>query len=298
MVKSDTGERRMNITCKSAKEIIPEVIAEIEKNFNDKGHLLRGIPTGFSMLDKGTDGFQPSNLIVIGSRPGEGKTSFALSLVANMVVNQKIPAAWFSPDMPDTFLLEQLASNLSEIEINKLRSGFLATAEFGKLADAVDLIYEAPLFVVDERQIPLSRLVRQARKLRHKHKIEIIFIDDLALISAEQRWLVSRTLKNLAYELHIPIVVLSQLTQDYKGQEPNLAALGKWNTLEEDADLIIFLHHNYFIRDNPNEFYNNDRNVRRTSIVIAKSKNSPTGVYFMLFKAHYRRFLEVRDWDR
>ncbi|GHU71918.1 hypothetical protein FACS189450_08750 [Spirochaetia bacterium] len=292
MVKNNNGGRIMNGTYKSAKEIISEVIAEIEKNFKD--HLLRGIPTGFSMLDKGADGFQPSNLIVIGSRPGEGKTSFALSLVANMVVNRKIPAAWFSPDMADTFLLEQLVSNLSEIEINKLRSGFLTTVEFGKLASAVDLIYGAPLFVVDERQIPLSRLVRHARKLRHKHKIEIIFIDDLALINAEQQWFVSRTLKNLAYELHIPIVVLSQLTRDYKGQEPNLAALGKWNTLKEDADLIIFLHHNYFIRDNPNDFDYNDRNVRKTRVVVAKSKSSPTGVYFMLFKAQCRKFLEVR----
>jgi replicative DNA helicase len=139
----------MNTTYKSVKEIIPEVIAGIEKNSKNSG-MFTGIPTGFGVLDKITDGFQPSNLIVIGSRPGLGKTSFALSLAANMVndytppvqrvIGRRIPTAWFSPDMSNTNLIEQLISIFSAIEINKIRSGFLTAADFGKLKNAADLV--------------------------------------------------------------------------------------------------------------------------------------------------------------
>jgi replicative DNA helicase len=284
----------MSNTYKSAKEIIPEVISGIEKKSIDRG-LLLGIPTGFRVLDNCTDGFQPSNLIVIGSRPGMGKTSFTLSIVADMTVSRKIPVAWFSPDMSDTNLIERLMSILSEIKIKKLRSGSLTTAEFGKLNNAAELICEAPLFVVDESHIPLSRLVSQARELRFKHKIEIIFIDDLSQINAEQQWFVSRTLKDLAHELQIPVVVVSQLTRDFEGRRPDLTALKKSGTLEEDADLVLFLYNDRGIWGRPKIADNNEKFESLTELVIAKNNNGTTGVVNMLFHPQYGKFDEFKN---
>ncbi|MDR3168135.1 MAG: replicative DNA helicase, partial [Treponema sp.] len=228
----DLSDNRHTFSFKSAKEIIPDAIKIIENIYHSKQEYT-GIPSGFPDLDKLTSGFQRSELIIIGARPSMGKTALALTMAAHMSIVKKIPTAFFTLEMSDMALVQRLIAGEARIESNALRTGFLKSEDLQKLLKAAGNIYEAPLYIVDMPNMKLLDLRAQARRLRAQQRVEIIFIDYLTLISSENFRLqrheqiaeISRSLKSLARELDIPIVVLSQLTREAEKEKPNLSAI-------------------------------------------------------------------------
>jgi replicative DNA helicase len=296
-------DSRQTLTFKSIKEIIPPLINLIETRYHSKNQYT-GIPSGFDDLDQYTSGFQPSELIIIGARPSIGKTALALTMATNIAIHRKIPTAFFTLEMSDIALVQRLVSGEANIESNALRLGKLKPSEFTKLLDAAGKIYEAPLYIVDMPNMKLLDLRSQARRLRAQQKVEIIFIDYLTLISSnnyqlprhEQVAEISRSLKSLARELGIPVVALSQVRRELdvkRGGEhsvrPGLADLRESGSIEQDADLVIFLHRDRKIEQNSGETEIGPGTIP-TELIIAKQRNGPVGIVNIVFHAKFAKF--------
>ncbi|MDR2101144.1 MAG: replicative DNA helicase [Treponema sp.] len=290
----DLSDNRHTFSFKSAKEIIPDVIKIIENIYHSKQEYT-GIPSGFPDLDKLTSGFQRSELIIIGARPSMGKTALALTMAAHISIVKKIPAAFFTLEMSDMALVQRLIAGEAKIESNSLRTGFLKSDDLQKLLKAAGNIYEAPLYIVDMPNMKLLDLRAQARRLRVQQKVEIIFIDYLTLISSENFRLqrheqiaeISRSLKSLARELNIPIVVLSQLTREAEKEKPNLSAIRESGSIEQDADVVMFLHRERESDQKPGE---NTGEGSKTSLILAKQRNGPVGTIEIVFLRKYTKF--------
>ncbi|MDR3139300.1 MAG: replicative DNA helicase [Treponema sp.] len=293
----DLSDNRHAFSFKSAKEIIPEAIRIIENIYRSKKEYT-GIPSGFDDLDKLTSGFQPSELIIIGARPSMGKTALALTMAAHISIVKKIPTAFFTLEMSDMALLQRLISSEAKIESNALRTGFLKPDDMQKLFKAAGNIYEAPLYIVDMPNMKLLDLRAQARRLRAIQKVEIIFIDYLTLISSENFRLqrheqiaeISRSLKSLARELNIPIVVLSQLTREAEKEKPNLSAIRESGSIEQDADVVMFLHRERESDKKPEE---ESGEGSKTNLILAKQRNGPVGTIEIVFLRKYTKFASL-----
>jgi replicative DNA helicase len=296
---------RNTLSFKSARDIIPRAIETIEKLYHNKD-AYTGIPTGFEELDSMTSGFQPAELIIIGARPSVGKTALALNMAANMAVSEKdgkrrIPTAFFTLEMSDMALMQRLISSEANIESTKIRSGLLKPSDFHSLMEAAGRIYEAPLYIVDMPNMKLLDLRAQARRLRAQQKVEIIFIDYLTLISSdnynlqrhEQIAEISRSLKSLARELNIPIVALSQVRRDAEGKRPNLSDIRESGSIEQDADVVMFLHRERETDKKSGEQEN--PNKANTELIIAKQRNGPVGTVGIMFLPQFTKFA---PWTR
>ncbi|MDR2499794.1 MAG: replicative DNA helicase [Treponema sp.] len=294
-------DERQTLTFRPIKDIIPQAIEIIENRFYAK-QSYTGVPSGFEDLDRFTSGFQPSELIIIGARPSIGKTALALSMAANISIHRKIAAAFFTLEMSDMALAHRLISAEANIESNALRTGYMKNSDLQKLIDAAGKIYEAPLYIVDMPNMKLLDLRAQARRLRAQQKVEIIFIDYLTLISSENTQMqrheqvaeVSRSLKSLARELSIPIVTLSQVKREAEGKRdhsgPGLADLRESGSIEQDADLVIFLHRERELK-NPEEDHSGG--TIPTDLIIAKQRNGPVGTIKIVFHPKYAKFMPL-----
>jgi replicative DNA helicase len=280
------AENKNEITYKKLKAIIPPFIEKVEER-SKSGNAITGVPSGFGKLDEMTSGFQPSDFIVIGARPSVGKTALALSMAAHIAIKKKIPAAFFSLEMADSALLLRLFAGEARIDAKRLKTGFLKSDDFPKLVDTAGLLYDAPLYTVATPNMKFSDLRSQARRLRLHEKVEIIFIDYLTLVTPENTRLqtfdqfaeISKSMKGLARELDIPIVVLSQLnrqTSDKGAQLSNIRASG---AIEQDADLVMFL----------------ERKIGETAakINVVKQRQGEVGVVDIVFLPHYTRFENI-----
>jgi replicative DNA helicase len=285
---------RQTLIYKSAKEIVPKTIEAIEKLYNTK-NAFTGISTGLVDLDEMTSGFQRSELIIIGARPSVGKTALALTMAAHITVKEHIPAAFFTLEMSDMALMQRLISSEARIESEKIRTGLLKPSDFHNLMEAAGRIYEAPLYVVDMPNMRLLDLRAQARRLRIQQKIEILFIDYLTLISSENYQLprheqiaeISRSLKSLARELDIPVVALSQVRRDAEGKRPTLSDIRESGSIEQDADVVIFLHRE---RDAEKRRDGGQVKASTTELIVAKQRNGPVGTVEIVFLPQYTKF--------
>jgi replicative DNA helicase len=223
-----------------------------------------------------------------------GKTALALSMAANMAVTHKIAVGFFTLEMSDMALVQRLVSSEARINSEMLRTGMLSPANFNDLTEAAGRIYEAPLFIDDTPSIKLLDLRAQARRMKSQQKIEALFIDYLTLISSESRDLprheqiaeISRSLKALARELNIPVIALSQVRRESEGKRPNLADLRESGSIEQDADVVIFLH-----RDRGTEMDNQEQqNIITTELILAKQRNGPVGSLEIAFIPKYTKF--------
>jgi replicative DNA helicase len=297
----ELSEQRQTISYKSISELIPRTFEVIEKLYYNKAPYT-GVPSGFEDLDNLTSGFQPSELIVLGARPSIGKTAFALNMAANITVKYTIPAAFFSLEMSDLALGMRLISSDAKIESEKIRKGFITVAEYDRLAASTSRLYDAPLYIVDTPSMKLLDLRLQARRLRMQHKIQILFIDYLTLVSSENTHMerhlqiaeISRSLKSLARELDIPVVALSQLRRDAEGKRPNLADLRESGSIEQDADLVMFLH-----RERESDRKPGDENEgNKTELIIAKQRNGPVGTIELAFLPKYATFAPLDKYSK
>ena len=278
---------------KQAKEIVKQTVEAIEKLYRTKEEYT-GIPSGFPALDKLLSGFQDSEFIVIGARPSVGKTALALTMAANISIHRKIPVGFFTLEMSDMAIMQRLIASEARIGSQKIRTGMLRPADFKNLTDAAGMIYDAPLWISDTPGMRLLDLRAQARRMRSQLGVRIIFVDYISLINNEHADLprheqiaeISRSLKALARELTIPVIALSQLTRDVEGKRPNLASIRESGSIEQDADVVMFLHRN---RGETSGDGDHADSVE-TELIVAKQRNGPVGTVPIAFVAKYTRF--------
>ena len=275
---------------KTAKEIIMPTIEVIERLYKNMKEYT-GIASGLTDLDTMTSGFQNSELIIIGARPSMGKTAMALSMIQNISVHDKIPAALFSLEMSDMQIMQRLIAAEGRIQSQKLRTGLLSLQDLQKIQEAAGRLYEAPLYIVDTPNMKLLDLRAIARRLKMEHDIKIIFIDYITLITSENTLIprheqiaeISRSLKSLARELNIPVVALSQVRRDAEQKEPTLADLRESGSIEQDADVVMFIHRD---RKSATE----EQPALETKLIVAKQRNGPIGDLEIIFLPSYTKF--------
>ena len=257
-----------------------------------------GIPSGYPDLDSLTNGFQDSELIIIGARPSVGKTALALSMAANIAGKYKKKVGFFSLETDGMALMQRLLAGEAKVNSHRIQSGFLTQQEFSRLGKAGDVLYNSPMFICDTPNMRLIDLRTEARKLRAKEKIEIIFIDYIGLISSESKDLqrheqvaeISRSLKQLARELKVPVIVLAQVKREVKDERPALSDLRESGSIEQDADLVIFLHRSKKKEGDEEPDVSAGKEV---DIIIAKNRNGPVGEVKLMFLPAYTRFESI-----
>ena len=264
---------------------------------------LTGVPSGFTKLDDMTSGWQRSDLVILAGRPAMGKTSFALSVAKNIAVDNRIPTAFFSLEMSNVQLVNRLISNTCEIDSKKVMNGQLNDAEWARLDKNIRLLDGAPLYLDDTPGLSIFELRTKARRLVREKKVQIIMIDYLQLMNAngmrfgnrqEEVSTISRSLKSLAKELDVPIIALSQLNRSVEkrdendGKRPQLSDLRESGAIEQDADMVIFVHRPEYYRIYHDENGTDLRGLAQ--IIIAKHRKGAVGDVLLRFLGQYTRF--------
>ena len=282
------AERNETTVIHDARNIMIKEIEIIDARYNSKNEFT-GVPTGFGNLDTYTSGFQNSELIIIGARPSIGKTALALSMMQNIALEKNIPCGFFSLEMPYESIGMRILSQESRVPMHKMRSGMLKYEDVKKIQDAAGRWFEAPLYTVDTPNMKLLELRAMARRMVKNHKVKIIFIDYIGLITTEnpnapvydQMSEVSKSLKALARELEIPIVALCQVARAAEGEPPNLAQLRGSGSIEQDADVVMFLHRERLKEETP---------VQEATLILAKQRNGATGDIKISFVPAYSKY--------
>ncbi|HKK49247.1 MAG TPA: replicative DNA helicase [Alkalispirochaeta sp.] len=282
----------------AAKEVVKRTVDAIEKLYHNQDDYT-GVPTGFHALDNMTSGFQNSEFIVIGARPSVGKTAFALSMAANIAIGRKIPVGVFTLEMSDMALMQRLIASEARIPSQVIRTGMLRTADFANLTNAASRIYDSPLWISDTPGMRLLDLRAQARRMVGQHGVRIIIVDYLTLITNENAELarheqiadISRSLKALARELEIPVIALSQVSRDTEGKRPMLSNIRESGSIEQDADVVLFLHRERNLDKESTETLH----VVETELILAKQRNGPVGTIQIAFIPRYTKFENLAD---
>ena len=285
---------------KKTANVVYDTVRQIEYAYETKAEYT-GIPSGFSSLDRWTQGFQDGELIIIGARPGMGKTAIGLNMAANISIRQRRSAAFFSLEMPDVALGMRLLSSEAGIDSYRLRKGMLQISEREKMLSSAALIHEAPLFIVDMPYMTMGNIQAMARMLKVQENVEIIFIDYIGLIAKDyihhKRFEfiseVSRALKGIARELNIPVVALSQLRREAENQKPSLADIRESGSLEQDADMVMFLNKDREL-DKTHEEQEKEP-TQKVQLMLAKNRNGPVGTVDLLFFKQFTKFVPFTD---
>ena len=287
------AEKNETTVIHDVKNIMIREIEIIDSRYKSKNQFT-GVPSGFSYLDSLTSGFQKSELIIIGARPSIGKTALALSMMQHIALERKIPCGFFSLEMPYESIGMRILSMEAHVDMSRIRSGLLKRDDVMKIQDAAGRWFEAPLYTVDTPNMRLLDLRAMARRMVANHGVKIIFIDYIGLITTENTTApvyeqvseVSKSLKALARELEIPIVALCQVARDAEGNEPNLAQLRGSGSIEQDADVVMFIHRNR-LKDEKTP-------VQEAKIILAKQRNGATGDVKISFVPAYSTFANTQ----
>ena len=281
-----------------------EILQKASANTGD----LTGIPSGFTKLDEISSGWQKSDLVIIAGRPAMGKTSFALSIAKNIAVTYHESIAFFSLEMNNVQLVNRLISNTCEIPGHKILSGQLTDDEWKRFDTKVRNLTGTPIYIDDTPALSIFELRTKARRLVREKGVKVIMIDYLQLMNAngmrfgnrqEEVSTISRSLKGLAKELDIPILALSQLSRNVEnrdgleGKRPQLSDLRESGAIEQDADMVLFVHRPEYYRIFED---NNGSDLRgKAQIIIAKHRKGATGDVLLRFRGEYTRFENVDD---
>ncbi|WP_455086113.1 replicative DNA helicase, partial [Prevotella pallens] len=277
---------------------------------NQESGGLTGISTGFTQLDKITAGWQPSDLVIIAGRPAMGKTSFALSLAKNIAIDNRVPVAFFSLEMNNVQLVNRLLSNVCSISGSKILSGQLDPSDWERFDNNLRKMDGAPIYVDDTPGLSVFELRTKARRLVREHGIKVLMVDYLQLMNAngmrfnsrqEEVSTISRSLKGLAKELNIPVLALSQLNRTVEqrdgieGKRPQLSDLRESGAIEQDADLVLFVHRPEYYRIFQDEKGNDLHG--KAQIIIAKHRKGATDDVLLSFRGEFTRFANPDDND-
>lgn len=280
----------------SIKETMGDVWERIDR-LSKSGDELRGVPTGFVDLDAKTAGFQRSDLIILAARPSMGKTSFALDIARLAATQHNIPVGIFSLEMSAQQLVDRMLSAESRVDSWKLRTGKLtADDEYSKLRDAMDRLSKAPIYIDDQAANSILKMRSVARRLKSENGLGLIIVDYLQLMTTAkshdspvtQVTEISRSLKALARELDVPVLALSQLSRavEQRGGRPRLSDLRDSGSIEQDADLVMFIH-----REDKYKEDSDRPNI--AEILIEKHRNGPTGKIELYFDEKRTSFLSI-----
>jgi len=268
-------------------KLLIETVEQLEFRYNHKGSYT-GLPSGYYDLDDMLAGFQKSDLIILAARPSMGKTAFALNIAQNVGIVQKVPVLIFSLEMAASQLTQRILCSEAEIDAQRARTGELKDSEWDKIAEVLNELHEALILIDDSAGVTLSDIRAKARRTKTKYPdLGLIIIDYLQLIDDKTNLdrnqaisTISRGLKSLARELNVPIIALSQLSrkvEDRQDKRPMLSDLRESGAIEQDADVVMFVHREgYYDRSNP-ELKN------KAQIIVAKQRNGPTGDIDLLF---------------
>ncbi|UCG28726.1 MAG: replicative DNA helicase [Bacteroidales bacterium] len=295
-IKRETA--RVNILIQMAIEQIEEA--------SKREDSLSGVPSGYTRLDRITSGWQKSDLIVVAARPAMGKTAFALSMARNIAVDHNKPVAIFSLEMASIQLVNRLIVSETELPSNRIRNGNLDEEEWKQLDAKIKNLVEAPLYIDDTPAISIFELRAKCRRLKLQYHIELIIVDYLQLMSgpAEIRGNreqevsnISRSLKAIAKELNVPIIALSQLNRSVEmrsgSKRPQLSDLRESGAIEQDADMVIFIHRPEKYGITEDEAGNSLAGL--AEIIVAKHRNGPVGDIQLRFRDETAKFVEIDD---
>lgn len=275
------------------KDILPRTFEQIEEYSKREGHVT-GVPTGFPDLDSLTSGFQDSELVIIAGRPSMGKTAFALNVAEHVAVTKGLPICVFTLEMSKEQLSQRLLCSRARISSHLLRTGRIADHQWTNLSIAVGPLSEAPIYLDDSPSLSIMEIRAKARRMKLKFDIGLVIVDYLQLVrggqaASESRQqeisYISRSLKALARELKVPVIALSQLSRQVElrgsGARPQLSDLRESGAIEQDADLVLFIH-----RPLDDEGHLGSE----AEIIIGKQRNGPTGIVHLAFLKDIARF--------
>ncbi len=287
------------------RSVLADAFERIDELHKNKGQL-RGIPTGFKQLDNLLAGLQKSDLVIIAARPSVGKSSFAMDIIRNIATKQKIPVGLFSLEMSKEQLVDRMICSEANVDLWKMRTGRLSDRpeddDFPRIGHAIGTLSEAPIFIDDSPSINIMQIRTKARRLQAEHGLGLIVVDYLQLMESSVKGdsdnrvqevaAITRGLKGIARELNVPVVALSQLAravEQSKPAIPKLSHLRESGSIEQDADVVMFIYRKSADRNYQKEDVAPDeRNI--AEIHIAKHRNGPTGMIKLAFVEQFASF--------
>lgn len=290
------AQKRVRDDLVHIKDIVPVSYNTIESRYNNRDELI-GVPSGFYDLDSKTAGFQPSDLIIVAARPSMGKTAFCLNIAQEVGIKKKMPVAIFSLEMSKEQLVQRMLCSEAEIDSNRLRTGHMQVEDWSKLSKVMGDLADAPIFIDDSPGVSVMEVRAKCRRLCMEYKdIGLIIIDYLQLMEGSgsgrldrvhEISAISRGLKNLARELKVPIIALSQLSRAVESRtskKPMLSDLRESGSIEQDADIVMFIYRE--------DYYDPENTEKRgkAEIIIAKQRNGPIGSVELLFQSNITKF--------
>jgi replicative DNA helicase len=292
------AEDRVKSGFVAMRELVSQSFPKIEKLFEHKSYIT-GVPTGFDDIDRKTRGLQPGDLVIVAARPSMGKTSLVLNICQH-VATQGMVAGFFSLEMSKEQLFMRMLASEARIDTYRLLSGQIGQKEYGQITHALERLSEAQLFIDDTAGIGVLEMRAKARRLQAEHGLHVLAIDYVQLMTGRGRFenrtlelaSISRSLKGLAKELSVPIILLSQLSRAPEARSdkrPQLSDLRESGALEQDADVValIFREEMYKLGDEPSE------NDGVAEIILAKQRNGPTGTIKLAFLREQTRFANL-----
>ncbi len=296
---SETNLRR---SYEDMHSLVKDAIRQIEGAKNQDGHI-SGIPSGYTGIDRITAGWQKSDLVVLASRPGMGKTAFMLSMARNIAVDFQKPVAIFSLEMAGVQLVTRLISSETELDADKLRRGQLEQYEWEQLNARINTLTDAPLFIDDTPALSIFELRAKCRRLKAQHDVQLVVVDYLQLMSASNEGRanreqeisnISRSIKSLAKELNVPIIAISQLSRAVEtragSKRPILSDLRESGAIEQDADMVLFIYRPEYYQITEDEQGNSTEGL--AEIIIAKHRNGTTGTVRLRFISRFAKFTD------
>ncbi len=287
------------------RSLMNQAISELEIKKNQKDGLT-GVPSGFSALDRLTSGWQPTELMILAARPGMGKTAFVVSSLRNAAVDFNMPVAIFSLEMSAVQLVNRLISAEAEIDSEKIRKGTLMPHEWQQLHSRINKLANAPIFIDDTPALSVLELRAKCRRLKAQHDIKMVVIDYLQLMTADSAGkgggnreqeiaMISRSLKNLAKELDVPVIALSQLSRavETRGGEkkPQLSDLRESGSIEQDADMVLFLYRPEYYGITQDEAGNSVAGIGE--VIVAKNRAGSLDTIQLRFIGKYTKFTDL-----
>jgi replicative DNA helicase len=297
----DVAQRRMTDSTAKIGDLLIDNLDRLERLY-ERDESITGLPTGYADLDELLSGLQPSTLVVVGARPSVGKTSFMLGMASHAAVEAARPVLLFSLEMSQSELSQRILCSEAKVDSGKVRTGRLAPTDWSKLTHAVGRLGEAPIYIDDNPNVTIMEIRAKARRLKSRvGDLGLVAIDYVQLMtgrsSAESRQVevseISRGLKILARELETPVIALAQLNRQLEARadkRPMLSDLRESGSLEQDADVVLFLY-----RD---DVYNPDSPDRGTAeVLVAKHRSGPTGKVRLAWLDHYTKFANMARTD-
>lgn len=279
------------------RDVLMDVFERVEFLYNHKGGIT-GVPSGFPDLDKLTSGFQRSDLIIVAARPSVGKTAFALNIAQNVGVRARETVAIFSLEMSAAQLVQRMICAEANVDAGRMRTGHLEGEDWEKLTMAIGSLSEAAIYIDDSPVVTVADIRAKCRRLKQERGLGLIVIDYLQLIHGRGRHSdnrqqevseISRTLKQIARELEVPVVALSQLSRSVEQRQdkrPMMSDLRESGSIEQDADIVAFLY-----RD---DYYNQDSEKKNIiEIIVAKQRNGPVGTVELVFLKNFNKFVSL-----